>query len=311
MHPGEKKSEVKISDIQPGMKFGHWEVIKFHHKNKHRIKYWLCRCDVCGTERPVRGTLLVSGYSVACSKRCADTLIGQQFGEWTVLKVDKSQPRNYICRCSCGVVKSVFSGSLKQGMSKSCGCKKVQNIHEKNEERVESHIGERYGKLIITGYQLKGKDYWYTCKCDCGAEITVIGKQLFFGGVCSCGCINSRANEEMDKILKEKNILFKREYKFLDCIDKRPLPFDFAIFNKQDELIGLIELNGAQHYGCIRGFYTKESCDYIQKHDRIKIGFCKKNNIPLLVIPYQFFDELEKFLITSDFWKIITKNFND
>ena len=36
------------SEIQPGMKFNHWEVIKFDHKNKHGVLYFLCKCDVCG-----------------------------------------------------------------------------------------------------------------------------------------------------------------------------------------------------------------------------------------------------------------------
>ena len=101
------------SEIRSGMKFGHWEVIKFDHTNEHRIKYFLCKCDVCGTYRPVRVTSLIKGTSTACSKQCANTLIGMHFGEWEVLKLDKSNPRNYICRCSCGTIKSFFSGSLK------------------------------------------------------------------------------------------------------------------------------------------------------------------------------------------------------
>lgn len=52
----------------------------------------------------------------------------------------------------------------------------------------------------------------------------------------------------MDKFLSIHGIPFKREFKFEDCRDKQPLPFDFAIFNTEDELIGLIELNGQQHY---------------------------------------------------------------
>ena len=34
------------SEIKPGMKFGHWEVIKFDHTNVHRIKYFLCKCEI-------------------------------------------------------------------------------------------------------------------------------------------------------------------------------------------------------------------------------------------------------------------------
>ena len=34
------------SEIMPDMKFGHWKVIKYDHTNKHRIKYFLCKCQV-------------------------------------------------------------------------------------------------------------------------------------------------------------------------------------------------------------------------------------------------------------------------
>jgi hypothetical protein len=312
-----QESKITPSKIKPGMVFGNWEVIKFNHKNKHGILYYLCKCMVCGTERPVRGTSLISGYSTACSKQCAHSLKGQQFGRWTALKVDKSQPCNYICKCECGTVKSVYSGTLKNGQSKSCGCLKIENIKKKNKQNAESHIGEKYGLLTIKDCHIrKTKNgeckYYYDCVCECGNKITVAGSNLFNGNTSSCGCLNSKANMIMDKILTEKSIFFKREYCFEDCRDKKPLPFDFALFNNYDELIGLIELNGSQHYSATgSGWRTPERLVYIQKHDYIKRLFCEENRIPLLVIPYQFFNELEKFLITSDFWQIITKNFND
>lgn len=302
------------SEIKSGMKFNHWEVIKFDHTNEHRIKYFLCKCDVCGACRPVRGTSLISGSSKACSQQCANTLNGQTFGRWTVLKIDKSQPRNYICKCECGTIKSVFSGSLKNGTSKSCGCYKIEQTKKKNIRNAQSHIGEKYGKLTITDYFLNEKDnnYWYKCTCDCGSEIDVLGKRLFFGTTSSCGCLNSKANEMMDQLLTAKRIPFKREYKFDDCCDKRPLPFDFALFNREDELIGLIELNGSLHYSTSgTSWDTPERLIKQQKHDYLKRLFCEKNHIPFLIIPYQYFNDLEKFLITSDFWQIIIKNFND
>nr|DAN84843.1 MAG TPA: restriction enzyme [Caudoviricetes sp.] len=300
------------SEIKPGMKFGHWEVLKFDHVNKHRVKYFLCKCDVCGTIKPVRGTSLIDGTSTACSKICKNTLIGQKFGEWTVIRHDKSHPRYYICRCSCGTIKSVFSGSLKFGKTNSCGCLKNKHVKQKNKDNAESYIGEKYGKLTIVDYFLKGKSYWYKCRCDCGAEVSVIGKNLFNGNTYSCGCVNSKANELMDKILTQKRIPFKREVKFEDCCDKKPLPFDFAIYNEYNELLGLIELNGSLHYSASgTGWDTPERLIRQQKHDYIKRKFCEDNKIPFLIIPYQYFNDIEKFLETSDFWQIIIKNFND
>lgn len=300
------------SEIQPGMKFGHWEVIKFDHANQHRIKYFLCKCDVCGTIRPVRGTALIDGTSTACSKACSESLIGQKFGKWTVLKRDNSRSRYYICQCECGTIRSVFGSSLKNGATKSCGCLKKENIKQRFEDQATNHIGEKYGLLTIKGIELRGQSYYYHCQCDCGNETTVLGKHLFYGSTRSCGCINSKANMEMAQILEKYSIPFKREYRFEGCRDKAPLPFDFALFNNDNELIGLIENNGDQHYSA-RGtqWNTPERLIYTQKHDYIKQEFAENNHIPLLIIPYQYFNELEKFLITSDFWKIIIKNFND
>lgn len=308
---------MEPKDIQPGMKFNHWEVIKFDHINKKRIRYFLCKCDVCGNIKPVRGSSLISGYSKACCKKCSHSLVGQKFGEWEVLKRDPSNPRNYICKCSCGTIRSVSGSSLSTGGTLSCGCLSRLHTKEKNRKNAESHIGEKYGRLTIIDCFVKimksgEQKYYYKCKCDCGSTVDVWGANLFNGTTFSCGCLNSKANEFMDKILTKEKINFKREYKFENCKDKNPLPFDFAIFNQVGELIGLMELNGSQHY-CASGtgWKTPERVAYTQKHDYIKRLFCEENRIPFLVIPYQFFNELEKFLKTSDFWKIITKNSND
>lgn len=124
--------------------------------------------------------------------------------------------------------------------------------------------------------------------------------------------MNFYANEQAEKIIKKYKIPYKREFRIEDCKDKKPLPFDMALFNNESELIGLIELNGSLHYSSSgTGWDTPERLLYVQKHDYIKRKFCEDNRIPLLVVPYQFFNELEKFIITSDFWQIITKNFND
>lgn len=60
----------------------------------------------------------------------ATDLANQQFGNWTVLHRDFSPEANsksgtmWICRCGCGVTKSVNAAHLKKGKSTSCGCLK-------------------------------------------------------------------------------------------------------------------------------------------------------------------------------------------
>lgn len=305
------------SEIKPGMKFNHWEVIKYDHTNDHRIKYFLCRCDVCGKIMPVRGSSLIDGTSKACCKACSHSLVGLKFGEWEVLKRDPNNKRNYICKCSCGTIRSVFGSSLSTGGTLSCGCLSRKHNQEKNKKNAQSHIGEKYGKLTIVDCYIKehkngDKKYSYKCKCDCGNYIDVIGSNLFNGNTLSCGCLNSKANEIMDKFLTKEKIPFKREYKFIECKDQLPLPFDFALFNNQNELIGLIELNGSLHYSTSgTGWDTPDRLIVQQRHDYLKRLFCEQNLIPFLIIPYQYFNDIEKFLKTSDFWQIITKHFND
>jgi hypothetical protein len=38
-----------------------------------------------------------------------------------------------------------------------------------------------------------------------------------------------------------QDIVIEKEYKFKDCKHKRPLPFDFAVFDDYNKIIGLIE----------------------------------------------------------------------
>lgn len=45
---------------------------------------------------------------------------GQKFGELTVLGRDDA-PRKWLCKCSCGKIKSVYAGKLNGGHTKSCG----------------------------------------------------------------------------------------------------------------------------------------------------------------------------------------------
>ena len=60
----------------------------------------------------------------------------------------------------------------------------------------------------------------------------------------SCGCIRSKGEEKISKILTENNIIFKREYSPKDFVfDKsgRSTYFDFAIFDSNYNLLYLIE----------------------------------------------------------------------
>lgn len=57
--------------------------------------------------------------------RPALDLTDQTFGHWTVLyKVEsRGTHSRWLCRCVCGVERVVDQGNLRQGLSRSCGCR--------------------------------------------------------------------------------------------------------------------------------------------------------------------------------------------
>jgi hypothetical protein len=68
---------------------------------------------------------------------------------------------------------------------------------------------------------------------------------------------------------------------------------------ERDVVAGLIEYHGEQHYvpmrfgGSSRTKNNVRRLEAVQKRDAIKARFCADNNIPLLVIPYLDFRNIE------------------
>ena len=111
-------------------------------------------------------------------------------------------------------------------------------------------------------------------------------------------CNASKGVQLIFDYLKSNNIPYTVEFKIEECRNIRPLPFDFAIFNSNGSLYGLIEYQGRYHYEPIEKFGGKEVLKQVQKRDKIKSDYCLNNNIKLLVIPYHevnFHDLLDKF----------------
>lgn len=217
---------------------------------------------------------------------------------------DYISPKGYrattwICECQCEkkTVKSIRACILKNGSSKSCGCMTYPlNV------RVNNLVGKKFGKLTVKeryyGDDIKNKrkKVVWLCECECGNMKPVIVDDLRSGKVQSCGCLTSVAEYEVEKYLKSLNINYKKEYCIESCKDISTLPFDFAVFDDDDKLKFLIELNGQYHYE-LTGYKDAEvKLEYTKKHDKIKKEFCYSNNIDLLTIPYWNFKNKEDII---------------
>ena len=96
----------------------------------------------------------------------------------------------------------------------------------------------------------------------------------------------SKGVKRIIAFLEEKKVEYRTEVRFPECKDKRTLPFDFTIY-VNDKIMAHIEYNGIQHYKAIRRWRGKKGLLKQQKHDAIKVAYCKEKCLPLLVIHYE------------------------
>jgi uncharacterized C2H2 Zn-finger protein len=93
-------------------------------------------------------------------------------------------------------------------------------------------------------------------------------------------CRESKGEKNIRNLLIRNNINFIRQHKFKDCINVKPLLFDFYL----PEHNICIEFNGEQHYKSFNFFGGNDKLIKTQKNDSIKYDYCKNNNINLLII---------------------------
>lgn len=100
-------------------------------------------------------------------------------------------------------------------------------------------------------------------------------------------CCRSIGETKIARFLERNNIKYISQYKFDNCRNKLPLPFDFAIFNEDDSLKCLFEYQGRQHFEPRSKFGGIEAFKYTCANDKIKRDYCIKNNIKLYTFSYK------------------------
>lgn len=292
---------MPVSD-KVGQVFGKLTVVKLSEKrNPTNGKIlWECKCS-CGNPEIIYATTgnLTQGYKTSCGcakqegvlKNSASRrkdLTNQVFGKLTALYyIENTSPPLWHCRCSCGAELDVTSRALTHKERTSCGCKR--------RDLRKDLTGQKFGKLTVVE---RAENYTapsgqtqiqYKCKCDCGNEIIVMATSLKQGLTSSCGCVKSAGELAVARYLAEKSIKFEQQYKFADCRDVRPLPFDFCIQKENGEIWFLIEINGKHHYEPRFSSDPELSNEIFKKqqeHDQIKEVYCLEHGFDLLTIPY-------------------------
>lgn len=300
------KAGNQIEDLT-GKQFGYLTVLSYNKELSSQKKqtYWTCKC-ICGNITNVEKQNLINGRISTCGckikrnedqKKKREQLIGEKFNKLTILSVDEEKTKEkkrtyYNCICDCGNKTIVPASQLFNGHTKSCGC------YSEEVKRLNNLIdltGQTFGYWKVlkrdTSTPKKGGAR-FICECQGCKEHTiksVPSQYLRNGDSVSCGCMTRSFGETLIlNILKENNITYKQQYSFpnLKGIKNRSLSYDFAIFNKQNQLKILIEFQGIQHYYPITFFGGEEQFNIQKEHDKRKREYAQNNNIKLLEIPY-------------------------
>lgn len=173
-----------------------------------------------------------------------------------------------------------------------CGRDKFSVKKTKSHEKYVSDM-----KIINPNINIRslyeGMDNRIKCECvKCNHIWFPKAANVYYNKTGCPACQESKGETYIKNWLSSRDIFFIPQYKFLDCTNKHPLPFDFAIVTK-DLVKGLIEYDGIQHFEPVSFFGGEEELLYRQHNDEIKNLYAQEHSIPLLRCAYdQSFDEM-------------------
>jgi Zn finger protein HypA/HybF involved in hydrogenase expression len=179
-------------------------------------------------------------------------------------------PSNHIKGVGCPICNGGVKLTLEDFINKS---NKIHNNHY-NYSLVEYENNKSKIKIICPNHGVFIKD----------------ARHHLSGGGCNI-CKLSKGELKIKKFLDDRNIKYIQQYKFIDCRNQKPLPFDFYL----PEYNMCIEYNGEQHYKPLNNFGGEKSFNKLKKRDGIKNSYCISNNIKLLIIKYD--ENLENVLL--------------
>ena len=296
-HPT-KNGKLTPRDVIAGSRYKHWFLCKNGHEWEAALASRTCskrKCPYC-TNRKV------------CDSNCLQNVSPEIAMEWHPTKNGNLTPRDVIAssnkkywfQCKKGHEwKSILSKRIRNGCP-YCGNKKLsfdnclQNAFP--EIAMEWHFvknGDLTPRDVIAG---SNKKYWFQCKKGHEWKVRLNHRTNDKSG-CPI-CLGSKGEKFTAMVLEKLGFRYKRQHRFRSCKNIRTLPFDFLVKTKNG--IKTIEYQGKQHYVLVNFGTTelnaKNNFEKIKKNDIIKMNWCQEMEIPLLIIPYWKFNEIEEMV---------------
>lgn len=290
----------QLMEIKPDI-----EVVGEYYGNHKHIS---CRCKKCNHEWNAIPCNLLNKASVGCPK-CASIARGIKKTETyhkkfrdRLLKINENieivgllkKAKDHIdVRCKiCGHEWAPTQDSLLQGKGcPECSVKKAAKSRMMSTEEFVNRCNKTSPYVEVLGEYNGVKNYINVVCKKCGFYYSTIADNLLQGSGCPI-CNMSKGERKVASLLDKYHIDFDQQHTFLECRNRRVLPFDFYL---PDYNI-CIEYDGEQHFKPIDHFGGQEYFVKRQENDSIKTNFCQENDIGLVRIPYYMSNELEDIL---------------
>lgn len=166
---------------------------------------------------------------------------------------------------------------------------------------------------IIYNQEYKGDKVPLKLMCSCGNDFYV-DINHFVAGKYQCNECRTKQSAIAAKVelwLNKNHFSYSKEKIFKDCKNKKSLPFDFYLKDYR----ACIEVDGVGHYRPVAFGGQKENAQYNYEqrvqNDSIKTEYCRKNNIPLLRLPFwEIENDNYEELLNSFILSIESNDFN-
>lgn len=219
-----------------------------------------------------------------------------------VILISEYQGNNSPITCKCRRCGNVWTTvprvlTTNGGGCPVCGKEKANGEETKSQEDFVKDLAIANPTIQVIG-QYTGCKNLIKCKCLIDGTVWESHASNLLNNTAGCPTCNmSNGQRKMLTILKNMGFKITRQYKFPDCKYKTQLRFD----GYDEENNVAYEFNGEQHYkkktwGHISDEEAERQLKLNQTRDKIKIDYCKKNNIPLIIIPYWDFNNMEEII---------------
>lgn len=267
------------------------------HGVQHSTYEWMIRggrhCRYCGIERRGIKKRLDESEIKKIVEEKGYVYCGVEYGSY---RSPTRKKVTVLVKCKQHENKGVQAMSLDSIKAGNGRCKYCCG-REKTKDDLQQEIDNIGSNLSVVKYKTYDQPILVKCN-NCEHEWYTKGVYLHCGVGCP-NCHKSNFEKEVQMILDNNDIAYIQQFKFRDCRDKNPLPFDFYL----KDLNILIEVDGEGHYKPIRRSRSMSDDDAIKQletikyHDSIKTQYCVDNNIKLIRIPYWERNNIEKYLL--------------